>query len=335
MLDVERGQAAPCATVPRISVVVPCYNQAHFLAETLESVLAQTYPAWEVIVVDDGSTDDTAAVVAAFAGRVKYLRRENGGLSAARNTGLAAATGQLLHFLDSDDSIEPDAYERVAQSVRRNPDADCYHLSWRTIDGGGQPLADFRTQALGADALSMLLRGNRFPPCAGMVRRETALRAGLFKVELRSCEDWDFWIRCAAAGARFEPVADAYALYRRYPGSMSTNHPRMWRSGLQVLEDASRLPNLPPGAAALLRQGKRHWRWYCFKRLVEGVRDAPVRTQLHALAAAARLDPGILVPLTRFAAGKVGRSLSLGRVLHGRWRVHERADPQSCSCSRR
>ena len=99
-------------TEPLVSVIIPCYNQGKYLAEAIESALNQTYPHVEVIVVNDGSTDNTAEVAARYAGRITYVEQENGGPSAARNAAIGVATGSLIAHLDSDDRWSPQKLER-------------------------------------------------------------------------------------------------------------------------------------------------------------------------------------------------------------------------------
>ena len=103
----------------RVSVVIPCYRQAHYLPTAVDSALAQTHPDVEVIVVDDGSDDDTAAVAARYGARVRYVRRPNGGLAAARNTGVAASTATYLKFLDADDHLVPEQLHRATKEAGR------------------------------------------------------------------------------------------------------------------------------------------------------------------------------------------------------------------------
>src|SRR3712207_4601210 len=106
---------------PLVSIVIPCYNQAHFLGEAIESVLAQTYPHFEVVVVDDGSTDNTEAVAARYPG-VRCIRQENQGLAAARNTGIRRSNGSYLVFLDADDRLLPNALEVGLKHLKEHPE---------------------------------------------------------------------------------------------------------------------------------------------------------------------------------------------------------------------
>src|SRR6185437_13050535 len=107
----------------KVSVIIPCYNQAHFLTAAVDSVLAQAYTDWECIIVNDGSTDNTESVALAYAEkdrRIKYTRKENGGLSSARNTGLNIAAGKFIQFLDADDVLEPQKFSMQLQSLTVN-----------------------------------------------------------------------------------------------------------------------------------------------------------------------------------------------------------------------
>src|SRR5918997_500688 len=104
-----------------VSVVIPCYNQAHFLGEAIESVLSQTYPHFEVVVVDDGSTDNTQEVAARYPG-VRYIRQENQGLAGARNAGIRRSNGSFLVFLDADDRLLPRALEAGLKALKEHPE---------------------------------------------------------------------------------------------------------------------------------------------------------------------------------------------------------------------
>src|SRR5829696_2931566 len=121
---IRRGSREPRgkrqAGAPLVSVVVPCYNQARFLGEAIESVLAQSHPLFEVVVVDDGSTDDTSEVAARYPG-VRLVRQENRGLSGARNAGLARSRGEYVVFLDADDRLLPGALEAGVERLGANP----------------------------------------------------------------------------------------------------------------------------------------------------------------------------------------------------------------------
>src|ERR671911_2120937 len=119
--DIRSPQKEQEGVAGLVSVVIPCYNQAHFLGEAIESVLAQSYPRFEIIVVDDGSTDDTSKVAARYPG-VRYVYQNNQGVSAARNSGLARSEGEYVVFLDADDRLLPEALETGLKCLEARPE---------------------------------------------------------------------------------------------------------------------------------------------------------------------------------------------------------------------
>jgi glycosyl transferase family 2 len=166
---------------PLVSCIIPAYNYANYLPAAIDSALAQDYPAdrLEIIVVDDGSTDDTPAVLAAYEGRVRTIRQENGGLNAATTTGLEAATGQLLTFLDADDFWRPDRTRLLVDALRAAPAAGIAYGDMEVIDADGATMAPSFRWAAGLQSPSgrvfePLFIGNFISAGAMMVRAELA-----------------------------------------------------------------------------------------------------------------------------------------------------------------
>jgi len=221
-------------SAPLVSVVIPCFRQAHFLPAALASVFAQTHPAVEAVVVNDGSDDATDAVARGFLPRIRYVAQANAGLSAARNAGIGAATGEYLLFLDADDLLHARAIEWLvgAAAGRGAALAVC---GWRKFatDPAVPIGADFIVPP--GPALPRLIHANLAPPNAYLCTRALVDAVGRFERGLRSCEDWDLWLRLALAGAAFVPVPHVGAYYRQTPGSMSTNHERMLATRTEVL----------------------------------------------------------------------------------------------------
>ena len=222
---------------PLISIIIPCYNHGHYLDRALESVLAQTMPDWEVIVVDDGSTDDTRAVVRAYAdGRVRYLYQENQGLAGARNTGIDHARGNYLAFLDADDEWEPPFLERCVAVLEADDSLAGVYTRVTFIDEDGRRLLRLGAQpATRASFRERLLQGGFFPPSSVLVRRETVEMVGRFDPDLTSLEDWDLWLRLSEEH-EMEGIPDPLARYRVSPGSMSTNVARIYRNQMVILD---------------------------------------------------------------------------------------------------
>ncbi len=221
---------------PTVSVIIPCYNQARYLADALKSVQAQTWPDWEAVLVNDGSTDDTAAVAAQFLdSRIRYIYQDNQGLSAARNTGIRAAQGRYLAFLDSDDEWEAEFLEKCIQVLESDHAlAGVYTLNFH-IDQNGHTLPDNGGQVVEpASFRSRLLEGGYFPPNSVVVVAAVVREMGLFDVALTSEEDWDLWLRISERYT-MRAIARILARYRIYTGSMSTNAARMHNNRLAVL----------------------------------------------------------------------------------------------------
>ncbi|MCR9248213.1 MAG: glycosyltransferase [bacterium] len=217
-----------------VSVVIPCYQQAAFLREAIDSVLASTCEGVEVVVVNDGSTDDTQAVAQGFGDRVVLVEQENRGLSSARNAGLARATGAFVNFLDADDRLTPEFLGRMLMAADTNPRAAVLCGGWQLVDANGQVLEQAAAD-LPAEPYPYLLGGNPLPCHAVVVRREILDNAPPFDESLRALEDWDLWLRLARAGHEFVNVPAAEVIYRRYEGSMSRDVGRMLSAARTVL----------------------------------------------------------------------------------------------------
>jgi hypothetical protein len=231
------------ANPPKISVIVPAYNVADYILPCLGSVLAQSWPAVECVVVDDGSSDATADRVAALADpRIRLLRQANAGVSAARNAGFAASGGDHVMFLDGDDLLHPTALERLAGTLADRPEAVAVFGTFLKILPSGasypgqKPLA--RHAYPDGDVLAAMLRGN-FLANGGhvLIRRSAAQAIGGFDARLRLSEDWEYWCRLAAQGdfafAGREP--EIFSLRVR-PGSSSGGLSVDWANHLPCLE---------------------------------------------------------------------------------------------------
>ena len=194
------------------------------------------------------------------------------------------------------------------QVVRQVPDAAVYHGGWCYVDDRGNVLDRFPPTEIKGDPSKSLLQRNQFPCHASIVRRSAAEKAGLFKEHLRACEDWDFWIRVAAAGGTFTVVPNAFVMYRRYSGSMSTDHERMWLAGLTVLQEAGEA--LSASKSIHLASGIKGWRKYCYKRVLQGIHEAPLPEKVRTLVRAVVTDPGLLVNISTHLGGNIRRRIS-------------------------
>lgn len=240
-----------------VSVIVPCYRQARYLPHCIGSLADQTLQSWEAIIVDDGSPDETAAVAASLAAadsRVRYVRKDNGGLSSARNAGLRAASGDFIQFLDADDLIEPRKLEAHANHLRHGNIDIVFGNAWYFIDGNpahrvrngyaprwrrDENWIERRARSP-ASMIEKLLRRPQFPVCSALVRRSFADRAGAFNESMRRLEDWEYWVRCAALGGRFSylDAAGSDALIRMHSASMTADRRAMIRSEFELAMNA-------------------------------------------------------------------------------------------------
>lgn len=218
-----------------VSVVIPCYRQGRFVAEAIESVLLQTYPALEIIVIDDGSPDDTATVVAQYP-TVRYVYQQNQGVSAARNTGLKRACGRYVNFLDADDRLLANALETGARYLDANPGWAFVAGKHRVISEDGSFFPGPKQPAVIRDYYRELMEHN-FIGCHNsvMYRRDVLLSVGGFDQTLRAGEDWDMYLRIAQQFPIYyhdEVVSE----YRQHNINTTLNFDLMLRQSLMVLQ---------------------------------------------------------------------------------------------------
>lgn len=221
-----------------VSVIIPVYCGVGYLQHAVLSVLAQTYPKLEIIIVNDGSPEDVDAEVAPFLGnfRIRYFRQRNGGVSSARNVALREARGKYVAFLDHDDQWHPTKLELQLAALIARPAAALCHAEVRYVDAAGAPLTCHAPIAenVQGSCLARLVLGNPVVTSSVLLRRDVALELGGFDVRLHYAEDYDFWLRVAR---RWElayvdqPLVD----YRVHSGSATAQRARMLVSTLDVV----------------------------------------------------------------------------------------------------
>ena len=222
---------------PHISCVIPTYNQAHYLITAIQSALEQTYHNFEIILVDDGSTDQTPVVAQNYADQVRYIWQENQGLAAARNTGVLQARGEYVAFLDSDDQWLPDLLEKMVHLTLEQPGAGVYFCGWGYMDADGRELPQVNNPHIPPDLVyGSLLRANFINACGVLLHRKSALKIGLFDPTFRRLQDWEFWLRLAHAGRRFIGTPDPLVLYRVHNSSLSADSEGGKRAALAIAE---------------------------------------------------------------------------------------------------
>lgn len=251
---------------PLVSVIVAAYNQRPWIREALDSALTQTYPRLEVIVVDDGSTDGTGALVRdTYGSRVRLITQPNRGLPAVRNTGISAAQGNWVQFLDGDDLLAPEKINIQVAALREARDHDLAYCEFAYFgkDPDRRWTGRIHSPRRSGVLLPELLKGNFIVSHAALVRRSVLLESGGFDERLDACEDYDLWLRLAEAGAQFLFTPGTLALYRQRPGSMSQNHVAQVSSTLHVLEH---VPDRMPLSRSLRRRHARALAFYQFFR---------------------------------------------------------------------
>jgi len=222
--------------VTLVSIIVPCYNQAQFLPETLDSVLAQTYQNWECILVNDGSTDNTETIAKSYCKkdyRFKYLFKANGGLSSARNAGINEAKGEYLQFLDSDDLILPEKLATQVSFLNGNPTSDICLSRYKLFSNNRNNTFDTPLSVLpyNCSLNGFLFSWNVdfvFPPVSYLIKAEFLQHNKIrFNEGIKAWEDWLFLVQVTIAGAKFGVTEDYLSLYRRHEGNMTNDVPFM------------------------------------------------------------------------------------------------------------
>jgi glycosyltransferase involved in cell wall biosynthesis len=244
------------ASTPTVSVVIVTYNKAETIEAAIRSVLDQTYRDFEVLVVDDGSTDDTAARVCAFGDGIRYLPKPNGGTGSARNLGIREARGRYVAFLDGDDLWLPNKLAVQMAAFEREPDLLAVQCSAHLVD---HRLRVFETRRCHPrqDTLMEYLQFHNLPAfsSAVIVRREAFQAIGGFGTDLVILSDWDMACRLASAGT-LRSVPDVLVLYRQYPNNQSRDVRIHLKPGMRSLRRFFAQPGLDP---AICAQQARIW----------------------------------------------------------------------------
>jgi glycosyltransferase involved in cell wall biosynthesis len=261
------------ANSPLVSVVIPCYRQAHFLDEAIESVLAQSYPHFELVVVDDGSDDNTAAIAGTYPG-VRYIRQKNAGLSAARNTGLRHSLGKYLVFLDADDRLLANALEAGLQCFTSHPECAFVYGHSRFVRFEGSPMRGRPQPVVNveADYYLALLRGAPImAPASVMYRREIFELVGAFDPSLSPAADYDLYYRIA----RQFPIRcheQTIVEFRRHDTNMTRDYALMLKHNLAAFRAQWRYVRKSAERREAYQAGIRFWKHAQGRLVVKGVR---------------------------------------------------------------
>ncbi len=312
--------------MPKVSVVIPTYNRAHVLGEAMQSVLDQTFDGFELIVVDDGSTDNTKEVVASFGDpRIKYIYQENRGASAAYNTGILASRGEYIAFLDSDDIWLPQKLELQVKLLNSRPDvalvcSDGYIFDVRTNSTLGRywhgvPFG-YRVdpQRASRDPLrEMLVWGCFISETFVMVRREVFNEVGGYDESLKDHVDWDMYVRVCQRFA-IETIDIPLAKMRKHDANLSSNFDRLYEGAEVVLNKAIHSYSLKPDELRLVRLRLARTLYRYGRGLVERGRIASGRKKL---LASIKVNPWRINPYVWLIVSFQGKRLILleGRLV--------------------
>jgi glycosyltransferase involved in cell wall biosynthesis len=240
---------------PKISVIIPTFNRAHYLGEAIDSVLVQTVPVHEIIVIDDGSMDETPNLMAVYGDRVRYLRQKNQGPSAARNYGMREAAGSWIAFLDSDDLWVPEKIQVQTEFIHKHPDLEFIfgNLSIfdknrneekpEVLDKNVQKYLIAHADDL-KDCLRQLLICNPIPTSSVLFRRDCQKRLGFLDETMRYCEDYEYWLRFAT-GSRMGFIDHILVRRRMHESNAVKNYASIYEGALKVLKRLRQKEGLP------------------------------------------------------------------------------------------
>lgn len=255
-----------------VSVVIPAFNAGRYMSQTLNSVRLQTYQRWEVIVTNDGGTDDTPRIVSEFTSKVSQNvqlieHAQSQGPSAARNTGMKAANGDIIAFLDADDFWTPGHLEALC-SVLEKGEADLAYADgyvFRNTPAGEMELLPIDTIEV-TNPPKDLFKRNFINPSGAAISRKLMENVGEFDVALRGVEDIDYWIRAVTRGFQIAPTGEKTYYYRKSAGGLSAASARMEEGGAKICEKHSRCGILPESEILAKARdgyyaaGKLYWR---------------------------------------------------------------------------
>lgn len=252
---------------PSVSVIIPTYNCDRYIVQAVESVLQQKNCTYEVIVVDDGSTDSTEQILMPYSDRIRYIRQNNQGVAAARNHGIAVARASLIAFLDADDYFVPGKLARQVEIFLQRPDVGMVHSGWQRVDAEGNKLLDVRPWEYVPELnLETWLRWKPVLPSAMMFRREWLQYVGGFDPRFPPAEDTNLVLKLALKGCKTVWMRQITVYYRQHDASAMHKGLPQARSLQAVTDDFFAQPNLPDSIRLMeqsVRYGTLVWTaWY-------------------------------------------------------------------------
>lgn len=222
--------------MPKVSVIIPTYNRAALISRALDSVLTQTFKDFDIVVIDDGSVDNTKEVIKPYLDRIRYIYQTNGGISAARNRGIQESTGQYIAFLDSDDYWAPEKLQYQVEILDRDPKVGIVYVRMPIVNEQGEVLGMKPNGISGRNFQELLRVWGDLPTSSVMTRRECFERLGLFDEHLPPMEDIDMWIRIAHDYNLHEIEGKTLAYYWRHDHQITQDLIKVY-SGLVKVHD--------------------------------------------------------------------------------------------------
>jgi len=248
----------PNYTVPAVSVIMPAYGVAQYIGQAIDSVLAQTFTDYEILVVNDGSPDtrELERVLEPYREAIVYIKQENRGVSAARNTAIRAALGRYLAFLDPDDLWEPEYLAVQVGALESNPTIDAYYpnaLLFGDTSTAGKTYMD-TCPSTGEVTFESLITERCQVPIFVTARTEIVKRVGMFDESLRVSQDFDLWLRIVKHGGIIAYTRQVLVRRRRRPEGLSSNEVALYKDILLILDKAARIFTLTPAERETLER---------------------------------------------------------------------------------
>ena len=238
----------------KVSAIIPTYNYARFLAAAVDSVLAQTLEDIEVVVVDDGSTDETESLMRGYDSRVRYVRQENSGVAVARNRGIEESRGQYVAFLDADDVWVPHKLERQLAALKKKTGLRACYAAFTLATSELSPTGINQSKRRASTLEDLLLMGNIIgTPSTVLCERSLFEEVSGFDTSFNYCADWEMWIRLAAL-TEFLYLDEPLVLYRQHDTNMSRNVSLLERESISLLEKGFAMPRLATSIRARRRE---------------------------------------------------------------------------------
>jgi glycosyltransferase involved in cell wall biosynthesis len=230
--------------MPEVSVIIPTYNSARYLRQAVDSALAQTFTDYEILVIDDGSTDRTEELMSLYRASVRYIRQRNGGVAAARNRGIAESRGRYVAFLDADDTWYPNKLERQISALGILGGFRLCYSGFTLVAPDLTPIRQVQSRRRDSALEDLLLRGNIVGSiCAVVCERALFKLVGDFDPSLSQCADWDMWVRLATL-TEFLYVDEPLVTYRQHNSNMSRQVSLLEHDSVYLLKKGFAMPGL-------------------------------------------------------------------------------------------